>query len=76
MYYSNLFNLNWRDIGGALLSAILVAVIGYILKVGDLWALDWRAIVNVAAMTAGASLLKSLITDSSGYLMSTGIRVK
>ena len=76
MYNSNLFKLNFKDILSALLSAILVALIGYVLKVGDVWALNFHEIVNTAVMTAGASLLKALVTDSGGYVLRTNIRVK
>lgn len=65
----NMLSLNWKNVAGALVSAVLVALIGYLLSVGDVWKLDFHSIVNIAIMTAGASLLKALgTTDSNNFL--------
>lgn len=69
MQNSNIFKLNIRDVVGAVVSAILVSLIGYVLKVGDVFALDFHTIVNTAVMTGLASLLKSLSTDQDGYIL-------
>lgn len=72
---SSIFKLNIRDIAGAIISAVLVAVITYVLKVGDVFALDYRVLVNTTIMTALASLLKSFMTDDDGYFLG-GLGVK
>lgn len=69
MNNSNIYKLNIKDVAGAIVSAILVSVIGYIMTVGDIYALDLRTLTNTAVMTALASLLKSLATDNSGKLL-------
>jgi len=69
MQNSNIFKLNVKDVAGAVVSAVIVSLIGYVLKVGDVFALDVHTIVNTAVMTGLASLLKSLTTDSDGYLL-------
>lgn len=63
---SKFFNLEGKDWLGALVSAILVAGIGYVLQVGDVFALDWKQIVNIAVMSGLGSLLKSLLTTNEG----------
>ena len=47
---SNIFKLKARDWAGATVSAVLVAVIGYVLKIGDVFILDCHTIVNKAVM--------------------------
>ena len=58
---SNIFRLNWNDVFGALTSAVLVSVIGYVLKQGDVFALDWRIVINTGVMAGFGSLLKNLL---------------
>lgn len=75
MYTSNIFKLNWRDVIGAVVSAVIVAVLGYVISVGDFWALSFNSIVNIAGLTTCASLLKSFLTDKGGDFLG-GIPVK
>lgn len=63
---SNIFSLKWKDILGALISTVLVALIGYVMQVGDVFKLDWHTIINTAVMAGLGSLLKALLTDSNG----------
>ena len=63
---SNIFKLKARDWAGATVSAVLVAVIGYVLKIGDVFILDWHTIVNIAVMAGLASLIKNLLTTEDG----------
>ena len=65
---SNILELNFKDVTGALVSAIIVSVLGYVMSVGDIFALDYKVLINTAVMTACASILKSLFTDSDGKL--------
>lgn len=75
MYTSNIFKLNWRDVIGAVVSGVIVALLGYFISVGDFWALSFHSIVNIAGLTAAASLLKSFLTDKGGDFL-TAIPVK
>ncbi len=63
---SNIFNLNFRDIGGAVLSAVIVAVLTYLSSLTSIFAVNGSQLLDVAALTAITSLLKSLGTDSTG----------
>lgn len=59
---------NWRAVLGALVSAVLMAVLGYILSVGDVWKLDLHTIVNMGVMAGIVSLLKfGGTTQSSNF---------
>jgi hypothetical protein len=75
MYSSNLTNLK-----SALLTAVMMAVLamaGYAIGVGDVFALKTHELVNsgVMALLAGiVSYIKSSITNSAGQ--SFGIQVK
>jgi len=72
---SNLFSLNLKDLAGSILSGVIVAVLGFISSSANIFALDWNAILNIAVLTAIASLLKSLSTDGNGKFLG-GISVK
>lgn len=67
-----MFQLSWANIKGALISAIITAVLaiaGYIIGVGDIFNIDVHALVNVgalSALTALVSVIKSLLTTQSG----------
>lgn len=63
---SSFFKLEWKDVLGAIVSSVLVAVIGYVMMVGDVFALDIRTVVNTAVMAGLGSLLKALLTTSEG----------
>ena len=65
---SNIFNLNIKDVVGAIVSAIIVAVLGYIGSLVSIYDIDWNVVLNLAILTAVTSLLKSLGTDSNGKL--------
>lgn len=67
-----MFTLNWTNIKGAIVSAVITAVLaiaGYIIGVGDIFSIDVHALVNVGALsvlTALVSVIKSLLTTQSG----------
>lgn len=63
---SSIFSLKWKDVVGALVSAVIVGILGYLLSVGDVFKLDYHSIVNIAVMTGATSLLKALLTNSQG----------
>ena len=63
---SNIFSLHRKDVAGAAISSILVALISYILMVGDVFILDWHTVVNTGVMAGLGSLLKNLLTTDDG----------
>lgn len=64
-----MLKLNWKNVLGAIVSAILAAVIGYILSVADIFSLDFKELINVGVLAGLASILKVLSTDDKGLLI-------
>lgn len=62
----------WVKVKSALVSGFLMAflaIAGYIIAVGDIFAIDWKLLVNVgviALLTSIVSLIKAGMTTSSG----------
>lgn len=73
--FKKIFGLKGYEYISAIVSAVLVAVIGYILSVGDVFHLDWKQLLNMSIMTALASLLKVLMTNDNGKFVGA-IKVK
>ena len=69
-FMSNFLRLDLKDVLGAVVSSALVALLGYILMVGDVFVLDLRIVANIAVMAGAGSLLKSLLTNSEGKFIS------
>lgn len=63
---NGIFSLAWKDVLGAIVSTVLVTVIGYILSVGDIFAIDPKQVINIAVLAGLGSLVKSLGTDKNG----------
>jgi len=72
---SNIFRLNLKDIAGAILSAIIVAVLGYLSNLTNIYTVDFSELLNVVILTAIASLMKSLGTNKEGKFLG-GVQVK
>lgn len=72
---SNIFKINWSDIGGAVLSAVIVSVLTYLGTLTSIWDANLDTIINVAILTAVASLVKAFGTDNGGNFLGA-IRVK
>lgn len=70
------FGLRGYEYISAIISAVLVAVIGYILSVGDVFNLNWKMLLNMSIMTALASLLKVLMTNDTSGKFVGAIKVK
>ena len=64
----NKMSNNVKAILGAVVSAVIVAVLGYLLSVGDVWKLDFHSIVNIAVMAFAGSLLKYVGTSNGNFL--------
>jgi len=79
-YQPNNSNLMLTNIKSALVSTVLMAVLVVltnIIAAGNVFKLDWYALANagiIALFTGFVSLLKSLLTTSSGTI--AGIQIK
>lgn len=63
---NGLLNLNWSTVLNGVATAIVVAVLGYILKVGNVFILDFHTIINTAVMSGIGAILVSLGTTNQG----------
>lgn len=78
---NDLFTIDWISVKSALVTvgiAIVLAVGGYIVGVGDVFKLDWHALVNVGVLSGVAgiiSLAKSYMTDNNGRFLG-GTQIK
>ncbi len=63
---NGLLNMSWKDFGNAVATTIVVAVLGYILKVGNVFILDFHTLINTAVMAGIGSILVSLGTTNQG----------
>ena len=72
---SSLFNLDWKDLGGAIISAIIVALVGYLSKVTNISQIDYNQLLNIALLTGITSLLKALGTNEYGRFLGA-VKVK
>lgn len=58
--------MNYKPLLSALVSGVIVAVLGYVVSVTDIWAINLHSVINIAVMTAATSLLKYFGTTSQG----------
>jgi len=63
---SNIFTLNWKDMLGAVVSAVLSAVLGYVGNLTDIATLNLHQILSIAVIVGATSLLKALTTTNKG----------
>lgn len=67
-----MFNINTAQLKSALVSGVLTAILaglGYVVGIGDVFKIDVHAIVNVVALSFGTtiiSLIKSFLTTDEG----------
>lgn len=73
---SSLFSLNWKDVIGAVVSAVISAVLAYIATLTNIADVSLSQVINIALVTAAASLAKSFTTDGQGYLLGSSLKVK
>ena len=67
--------LNLKAVVNAVVHGVVVAILGYVANVTDIYALDWSAILNVAVLAAVGSFVKTLGTNADGT-KAFGVRVK
>lgn len=61
--------LSWVNCKSALVYGLvigLLAMSGYAISVGDIWALDWKILVNTGFFAILGSLVKNILTTNSG----------
>lgn len=77
---SKTFTLNWTDVKSALITVILGALVVLLIEIIDannIYALDWKTIINdavIALLMGLVSIIQSLLTNSKGVI--AGIKVK
>lgn len=62
---------NLKAILGALVSAIVVAILTYLLSVGDVWKLSFHSIVNIGVLAGAGSLIKFMGTTKNNNFAGT-----
>jgi hypothetical protein len=63
---SNFLNLNLKDVSGAVVSAVIVALVGYLSTLTNISQVDFNQILNISFLVGITSLLKALGTTESG----------
>jgi choline-glycine betaine transporter len=63
---SNIFTLNWKNVIGAVVSAVLAAVLVYISNLTSLSNFNIQTVEYIAIVVGAVSLLKNLGTDNQG----------
>ena len=65
----------YKKIISAVLSAVIVAILGYIGSLTNVFALDVKALINIAILTGVTSFLKAISTTVDGKFAGT-VQVK
>lgn len=76
--------ISWVNIKSALVYGVLTAIVfailamaGYVLQIGDIFGIDWKALVNtgviafITGIVMGVSIIKNLLTTDDGKFMDT-----
>lgn len=71
---SSLFKVNAKDVLSAVLSGVVIAILGYLSTLTNILNLDTSALLNVAVLAIVTSLLKALGTNSDGKF--GGLQIK
>lgn len=61
-----MLKINLKDVMSAVISAVLVALVGYLSTVTNIYDIDLKNLLNIAFLTAVTSLLKALVTSNDG----------
>jgi len=72
---SDIFKVDLKDVAGAVVSAVIVAVLGYLSTLANITDISFSQLLNITILTAITSLLKSFTTDKSGKMLGA-IKVK
>lgn len=63
---SSIFTINYKNLIGAVVSGVIVAVLSYLVSITDVWTISWHTLINIAVLTAFSSLLKAFMTNENG----------
>lgn len=67
-----MFKLNWVNVKSGLVYGVIIGLglmISYSISVGDIWALNWKVLVNTGVFGFLSSILKNLLTSDSGKFL-------
>lgn len=64
-----MFNIHMRDVLSAVISAVIVAIVGYLSTLTDISSINYHQILSISVLTGLTSLLKALGTNSEGNFM-------
>lgn len=70
-----MLKLKLKDVVSAVVSAILVAFVGYLSNITNVSAIDFQQLGSIALLTGLTSLLKALATTDSGHFLGT-VKIK
>lgn len=71
----NILKLKLKDILGAVVSAVIVAVLGYLSNLTNITEIDVNQLLNISLLTAVSSLLKVMGTNNDGVFLGA-VKVK
>jgi hypothetical protein len=66
---TNLFQLNWRQVGSAVLSGVVTAVLAYLSTLTNIVEVSTEQLISVAVLATITSLLKAFSSDGSGKIL-------
>jgi hypothetical protein len=69
---NGIFKLDWANIKSSIVYGVIMgvgAMFAYAASIGDIFALDWRMLVNTGIFGMGGALLKNLLTTNSGEFL-------
>lgn len=70
-----LSNLNLKSLAGAVVSGVIVAVLGFLGNTVNIFEVDFQGLLSVAVLAAISSLLKALGTSEAGNFLGV-VKVK
>jgi len=66
---SDLFKLDWQDIGKGLLVAIITAIVSYLSSLVSITNFDYKQVISIAIISALSYLAKNLASDSDDKVL-------
>lgn len=66
---NGLFSVKLKDIAGAVVSGVIVAILGYLSTITNVTDINIKDILNISILTAITSLLKAFSTDNDGRML-------
>lgn len=63
---SGIFKLNLKDVASAVVTAVVIAILGYLATLTNVYTLSFHQVVNIGVAAGVTSLLKSFMTTDIG----------